>query len=300
MNNKAILITGSNGFIGSNLVFYLKDKYIIFSPKRNELNLFDEEQVRYYFRNNNIDFIVHCASVGGAKGVVDANNTLDVNLKMFHNILNYKNTNTNVIVFGSGAMYDKARKLHKVKESEIGVHIPSDLYGKSKMLIAQEIKDRQDVLCLNIFACYGYGERNTRFPSYAINQVLSGKDIEINQDVIFDYLFVEDMQKIVEYFIEHKADTNIINMTPTKSSSLSEISNIVKSFSHNKTEIIIKNSEMNNEYTGDNSVLLRNYPAIEFVPIETGLKKLYEYNKRIQKGNKENLIINRWTNNHLE
>ena len=234
-----------------------------------------------YVKKNNIDFIIHCASVGGARGVPDADNTLEINLKMLHNILKYKNLNTNVIVFGSGAMFDKSRNLHKVKESEVGKYIPSDLYGKSKMLIAQEINNRDDVLCLNIFACYGYGEKSTRFPSYAINQVLLGKNIEINQDVIFDYLFVEDMQKIVEYFIEHKADTNIINMTPTKSASLSEISNIVKSFSHNKTEIIIKTPEMNNEYTGDNSILLRNYPDFKFTSIKSGLKKLYEYYKNI-------------------
>ena len=57
---------------------------------------------------------------------------------------------------------------------------------------------------LNIFACYGYGEKESRFPSDAINRVLEGKDIVINQNVIFDYLFVEDMERIVEYFVENQ------------------------------------------------------------------------------------------------
>ncbi|UKI40809.1 MAG: hypothetical protein L6V95_11900 [Candidatus Melainabacteria bacterium] len=69
-------------------------------------------------------------------------------------------------------MYNKARHLKKVKENQIGKNIPNDLYGKSKMLIAQKIQNRLDVLCLNIFACYGYNEKPSRFPSYAINQNL--------------------------------------------------------------------------------------------------------------------------------
>jgi GDP-L-fucose synthase len=196
---------------------------------------------------------------------------------MVENLLSSKLDNVRVILFGSGAMYGKDRNLHKVKENEIGEYQPKDLYGISKMKIAQLIKNRQDVLCLNIFACYGYGERENRFPSYAINQVLKGENIEINQNVVFDYLFVEDMEKIVEYFIEHKPKNNIINITPTKSISLLEIADIVNKFKKETVKIEIKNSAMNNEYTGDNSVLLSEITNLKFVDIEQGLKKLYEY-----------------------
>ena len=196
---------------------------------------------------------------------------------MVDNILKYKKENVRVILFGSGAMYDKSRSLHKVKEEDIGAYIPSDLYGKSKMMIAQKIKNREDVLCLNIFACYGYGEKENRFPSYAINQAIKGEDIIINQNVIFDYLFVEDMQKIVEYFIGNKPKTNIINITPTKSISLLEIANIVKEISNKNIEIKILNSEMNNEYTGDNKILLEEYCDLIFTSTKNGLEKLYKY-----------------------
>ena len=274
-----ILLTGSGGFIGKNLKEYLKDKYTLLTPRSYELNLVDESAVEKYFDENDIDFVIHCASIGGARGVQDIDTTIDDNLKMVDNILKYKNSDTRVILFGSGAMYDKSRPLHKVKETQIGEFIPHDLYGKSKMMIAQKIKDRKDVTCLNIFACYGYGEKENRFPSYAINQVLAGENIEINQNVIFDYLFVEDMQRIVEYFIKNIPVSNIINITPTESISLSEIANIVADFSDKKIDVIIKNPEMNNEYTGDNSRLLQNYPELKFTDIKEGLKKLYEYKK---------------------
>ena len=73
---------------------------------------------------------------------------------------------------------------------------------------------------------------------------------------------------------------NIINITPTQSSSLLEIANIVKNISKKDININVLNTKMNNEYTGDNSLLLKNYSKIKFTSLENGLKKLYEYNKQ--------------------
>lgn len=272
-----ILITGSGGFIGKNLKTYLKDKYELLTPRSFELNLVNKEEVKAYFQENDIDFVIHCATVGGDREQQDKATTIEENVSMIENILTRKKADTRVILFGSGAMYDKSRNLNKVSESEIGEHIPKDLYGKSKLITAEKIKNEKDVLMLNIFACYGYGEKESRFPSYAIDRVLAKKDIEINQNVIFDYLFVEDMQKIVEYFIKNKPRENIINITPSKSISLLKIAEIVNKFANTPSAIIIKNKEMNYEYTGNNSLLLKEYKDCTFTPIETGLKKLFDY-----------------------
>jgi len=277
---KNIFISGSGGFIGKNLKSFLKDKYNLITPRSSELNLINSNSVKEFFKTNNIDFIIHCGSTGGARGIEDIDTTIEDNLAMVENILKYKKSDTRVILFGSGAMYDKSRNLHKVEESSIGQIEPQDLYGKSKMMIAQKIKNRNDVLCLNIFACYGYGEKENRFPSYAINQVLNNKTIEINQNVVFDYLFVEDMVKIIEHFIKNKPKDNIINITPTESISLTDIANIVNSFGDKPIEICIKNHILNNEYTGNNSLLLKNYPDIKFTTMNEGLKKLYNHIKQ--------------------
>lgn len=272
-----ILLTGSGGFIGKNLKSYLKDKYELLTPRSYELDLINTDAVAKYFKENDIDFVIHCGSVGGARGVQDRDTTIEDNLAMVDNILANKKTATRVILFGSGAMYDKSRNLHKVKESQIGEIIPNDLYGKSKLLIAEKIKNRKDVLMLNIFACYGYGEKESRFPSYAINKAIQGEDILINQNVIFDYLFVEDMAKIVEHFITTEPKNNIINITPSKSSSLKEIAEIVQSYSQKNINIKILNEGMNFEYTGDNTLLLNNFENLKFTSLEVGLKSLFNY-----------------------
>ena len=271
-----ILLTGSGGFIGKNLKLYLQDKFELLTPRSYELDLTNSNAVVEYFRTNDIDFIIHCGSIGGARGVQDKDSTIEDNLAMVDNILLNKKASARVILFGSGAMYDKSRALHKIKEAQIGEVVPNDLYGKSKLLISEKVKNRQDVLMLNIVACYGYGEKENRFPSYAINQVLRGEAIEINQNVVFDYLFVEDMEKIVEHFVSHFPTDKVINITPTNSISLLEIAKIVNSFGKKKVDIRIKNEVLNNEYTGDNTLLLKNYPELQFTDIKDGLKKLYE------------------------
>lgn len=244
-----ILLTGSGGFIGRNLKEYLKDKYTLFCPRSYELDLTDQNAVEKYFNSYDINFIIHCGTTGGVRGVQDNPETLDDNIAMVNNILKYKREDCRVILFGSGAMYDKSRNLHKVRETEIGKFIPYDLYGQSKMKIAEITEKRNDLLCLNIFACYGYNEKESRFPSYAINQALRGQDIVINQNVVFDYLFVED------------------------------IADIVKDISGNNCKIEVKNSVMNNEYTGNNSVLLSEIKDLKFTSMQEGLLKLYNYIK---------------------
>lgn len=282
-----ILLTGSGGFIGKNLKTWLKGKYNLLTPRSYELNLCDENAVKQYFAEHNIDFIIHCGSTGGARGIQDKDTTIEDNLAMVKNLIKYKDENVRIILFGSGAMYGKDRPLHKINETEIGRYIPKDLYGQSKLEISKIVDNRNDMLMLNIFACYGYGEKDSRFPSYAINQNLAHKPIEINQNVIFDYLFVEDMARIIEYFVEHKQKDKIINITPTKSINLYEIAQIVNNISDYESEIIIKNPVMNNEYTGDNTLLLKNITSLKFTSMKEGLEKLYEYKKQLKKENYE-------------
>ncbi len=270
-------MTGSGGFIGKNLKEYLSEKYNLFTPRSYELDLCDCNAVNRYFAENEIDFIIHCGSTGGARGIQDRDTTIEDNLAMVDNLLNAKREDVRMILFGSGAMYDKSRPLCKVLESEIGKVVPQDLYGKSKMLIAQKIKDRKDVLCLNIFACYGYGEKENRFPSYAINCALRGLPIEINQNVVFDYLWVEDMAKIVEHFLRNVVQDNILNITPTQQVSLFEIAQAVNSIAEKPVPIVVKNPIMNNEYTGSNALLLKNFPKMTFTELNEGIEKLYRY-----------------------
>lgn len=270
-----ILLTGSGGFVGKNLKRYFQESHNLFTPRSYDLDLTDSIAIASYFEQNNIDCIVHCAVAGSFQKNIET--TVEDNVKMVENLLKYKKPDARVILFGSGAMYDKNRELHKVKEEEIGDYIPENLYGKAKLEISKFIKNRKDVVCLNIFGCYGYEERETRFPTYAIRQVLSNQPIEINQNVVFDYLFIDDLCKIVEFFINNQPAENIINVTPTESISLTQIAEIVNTFGSTPVQVNILKHGMNFEYTGDNKRLLKFIPKFKFTEYPKGLESLYKY-----------------------
>ena len=278
---KKVLITGSGGFIGGNLKEAFKNKFSLLCPRSFELDLTDKTAVQKYFRDNTIDFIIHCASTGGERGVEDGPSTVEDNLSMLNNLLESKKEETRMVLFGSGAMYDRFRELHKVREEEIGGFIPKELYGEAKMRLAQKIQNREDCVCLNIFGCYGKNEKLSRFPSYAISQNLKKQPIIINQNVVFDYLYIDDLIKIVEFLMFNKPKYNILNATPTESISLLKIAEIINEISGFKSEIIIKNEKMNYEYTGDNSRLTEILPSFKFTSYKEGLTKLFNYLKAL-------------------
>lgn len=275
---KNILLTGSGGFIGSHLKECLQNKYNLFTPRSFELNLLDTLSVKKYIETNKINFIIHSASCG-VRITADASieDVAKPNLEMFNNLADCVNSNCPMITFGSGAEYDKSRPLQKIKEENFGENIPQDPYGYSKYAISKEIEKRENILNLRIFGIYGTDEDKSRVTSCIVNDNLAHRPILLNQNVVFDFIWIEDFCKIVEFFIENPTKEKFINVSPTKSIEIVELAKMVNEFSDFKSEIIVKKDGLNKEYTGDNSKLLKLMPDLQFTEYEKGLKILYDY-----------------------
>ncbi|MFH0749616.1 MAG: NAD-dependent epimerase/dehydratase family protein, partial [Candidatus Gottesmanbacteria bacterium] len=85
-----ILLTGSNGFIGSNIATHLKGKHTLFTPGHRELDLLDEEAVLVFFKSHAIDLVIHCALVGGSRKEEYIHSMFYDNMRMFFNIVRCK------------------------------------------------------------------------------------------------------------------------------------------------------------------------------------------------------------------
>ena len=89
MNNdkKKILITGANGFIGSNLKEGLSLLYDIYAPNSSELNLCDQENVEEYLIHQKIDIVIHSANYRGKIGEpYSGSKVLETGLRMYSNL----------------------------------------------------------------------------------------------------------------------------------------------------------------------------------------------------------------------
>ena len=279
---KRVAIMGARGFVGKSLTEYLKDKYSVFPITREQFSLLDGDAVASFVKKENIDVMIHCANQGGSRKEgydAGASSIIENNLKMFFHMESLAKDGRKLISFGSGAQYQKARDLKKVREEEMGKVIPKDEYGFSKYVISRALQN-PNVYNPIIFGLYGWHEDYTfKFISNAILKNLLHMPITINQNVVFDYLFIEDFLRLVEGLIEEEKPYREFNMTPTESVDLVTIAGMINSCSDQKSEIIVNNPGLNYEYTGNNDRLLKNFPDFSFTSYETGIQKLYEYYK---------------------
>lgn len=282
---KNIFITGAGGFAGRNLTEYLsskyKEKYNIISKNHKELDLLNEVEVENFFRSNKIDVVLHCANVGGSRTTnydISSNDIVKNNLKMFFNIERCLTPEMKMIHFGSGAQYDKSRDLIKISEKEFGLKVPEDTYGFSKYVMSKYIANTKNIICLCIFGLYGkYEDYTFKFISNAILKNLLNMPIVINQNVIFDFLYIDDFLKIVDRCIEEESKDKLINIVPTESIDLISLAKLINKVSNFKSEIIVLNEGLNIQYTAENEVLLRNMKNFKFTSYEQGVKDLYKY-----------------------
>lgn len=283
--DKQIVITGAGGFIGKNLEKALSSKYMVYPLAHSNLDLTNIEEVAKFFKDKNVDVIIHCANEGGARKTaydIVKNNVVENNLRMFFNIIKVLKPDVKLIYFGSGAEYCKQRELNNISEAEFGVQIPKDSYGFSKFIMSNLAKSYENITEFRIFGVYGrYEDYRYKFISNSIVKNLFKMPIVINQNVVFDYLFIDDLVKIVEKFIDYNYKDKIYNITPNDSIDLITIVNIINKISDYKSDIIIKHEGLNNEYTASNSLLKQNIGQYKFASYEQGIKKLYEYYKSI-------------------
>lgn len=271
-----IFLSGSGGFIGRHLKVFLGKKHEVLSPRSSELNLLDSRSVDSFFSENKVDFIIHSAALGVR---VSSDATLEQvalpNIQMFKNLSKHAGANCPMIVFGSGAEYDKSRALCKVKESDFGLSIPKDAYGYSKYCISKEIERLGNILNLRIFGIYGLGENPTRVTSCIVNDNLNRKPMMMNQNVVFDFIYIDDLCDIVGKLLENFPDKKFLNLTPSESVETKTLARIVNEFSDYKSEIIFKRGGMNLEYTGDNSELLEVLGGYSFTSYKSGMENFY-------------------------
>ena len=274
-----VLITGANGFIGKNLVEKLHDKYLTENPGRVELNLLDGEIVESYLKTNRFDVIIHAANTNSTRNTATTPyDSLDGNLRMFFNLERCKEYYGKMFYFGSGAEYDMRHYVPEMGEEYFGTHIPKDAYGFSKYIMAKSCEQASNIYDLRLFGVYGqYEEWERRFISNAICRVLKGKDITIQKNVYFDYLWVDDLCCIMERFIDIEPQYRHYNVCRGTKIDLYSLACMVKEILDVDCDIVIGEAGWKLEYTGNNERLLAEIGDYRFTGFRESITKLCKY-----------------------
>lgn len=159
---RKVLVTGANGYLGSNIVHSLWQDNDVSVMTRAECDMTDIQQVTNWFAKKNqfFDVVVHAAAVGGSRLKQDDNTVYAKNMNMFLNLHANKHYFKKMVFLSSGA----------------ATHMPESPYGKAKKHIENIVRTQYDVQereIIKIYNVFDHNEKPTRFMSSAIRALVT-------------------------------------------------------------------------------------------------------------------------------
>ena len=289
-----ILILGSEGFVGNNLVKGLEKNYEIYcadileksSHKHyKKFNITQLESVENTVKDVNvvIDLVAH-SLVSSIEGpILNA----EINIIGLLNVLEACRKNTiEKIIFTSASSLIGDPKTEKVREDH--PTIPKTAYGITKLASEHYLRLYNELYGINyiifrFFNIYGPHQKNGLIPSL-FTRLIQNQPLTVfgKGDQIRDYVYIED---IIPFFEKasstNLADNSKYNLGTGKGTSISEIIDNLKSIMNLQPEIEYKPAragEIGN-YVADITLLEAIFGDIPRTKVKEGLRKTVDWLK---------------------
>jgi UDP-glucose 4-epimerase len=273
-----VLVTGASGFIGRHIVEQLGERYEILSPTHGELDLCDANAVAAWLTRHPVDAVIHAAVRPGHRNAADPSRQLDINLRMYANLVRCRDQWGRLICLSSGAVYGSQGDILRAAEADEGRVVPIDAHGFSRYVIAALARHDDRVVELRPFGVFGpYEDYAIRFISNAVCKTLFDLPVTLRQDRRFSYLYVADLMPVLEHFLEHDAARTAYNVVPDACQLLHSLADLVVEISGKDLPVQVAREGMGLEYTGDNARLRQAMPGLRFTPVEDAVERLYRW-----------------------
>lgn len=234
---KKVLILGSTGLVGSNLLKKYKERYPnkdILSPPRYELNLTDTSNVLDYFATNKPDLVFLCAAkVGGIKANNDYKaNFITQNLRIQTNVIEACHLfGVKKLVFlGSSCIYPKECP-QPIKEEYLltgPLEPTNDAYAVAKIAgikMCQAYNKQYNTNYISLMPTNAYGPNdnyhplNSHFFPALIKKAHECKEkkkkflyVWGSGNPLRELIFVDDIADACVHFIKKKTKDTLINI----------------------------------------------------------------------------------------
>ena len=276
---KKILVTGGNGFIARSLVEKLKndDRDHVCSFNRESLDLLDARKVLDVIKEHKFDIVIHTATYDAAPrfSTKDPKQVLEQNIRMFFNIARCSQYFGKMLYFGSGAEFGRENWVPKMTEGYFDSFVPTDQYGFSKYVMSKHAEKSENIYNLRIFGVFGeFDDWRYRFISNACCKAVFDLPVAITQNSLFDFLYIDDLIRATEWFMENKPKKHVYNICSGLAREWKTIAEEIIDISGKNLDIDLKNEKIKVEYSGDNSLFV-NESNFRFSSFRQSLKNMY-------------------------
>lgn len=290
-----ILITGSNGFLGKNLIAKLENsqhKIIGISTKQKNLKSKNIKFVRGNLSNKKIinkwikdvDLIIHLAAFSDVKNsFINPKKIFKSNIESTFNILEALTKlekKPRLIFLSSSAVYGNDYK-HSVNENE--ETSPRNPFAMSKIVgekLCQGFSNSFDIpiTVLRPFTIYGSDAPKHQVIPKIMSQIKQQEIIINNPDEIRDFIFIDDVVSVILYLIKKQTRNFMIyNIGTGKGHKMLEIAKLlIEIHGNKKTKLKIGEKSIINKrkMVADNNLILKNTNWKPKIDIVEGIKKI--------------------------
>jgi UDP-glucose 4-epimerase len=288
LNGKRILVTGSSGFVGKNLVEQLKrqgaEVLTLTYHDGRRIDIRDQQRVKGIIMNEirDVDIVYHLAAITSVPfSFENPGETYEVNVLGTLNILELcRLCNAKKMVFASSYVYGQPQYLPIDEKHPLQ---PTNPYARSKILgekLCRAYNTDFGVKCIILrpFNIYGVGQGKDFLIPLIIAQLRYGKIELKDPEPKRDFIYISD---VIDAYIkagEFDKDFEIFNIGYGKSYSVKEIVNkLIKLFGKD-VKVDYKNERRKNEIMDTIADIKKAKEKLGWKPkvsIDEGLKAIY-------------------------
>ena len=298
---KSVLLTGSSGFIGKNLLkLLINNNFDIFTPSSEEFNLTKEDDVDEVFKHKKFDSVIHLAAdVGGIKMIKANHGRIFYNNVMMNTLLMEKSRVYNIkkfICLNTINCYPENNKI--LNEDQIWDGFPNSdtfSYGIAKRtILAQSLASKEqynfDSINLIIDNTYGpfdnFNLKDSRVIPALINKFYDAVqnnipivDVWGSGKSIRQFLYVEDLAEIIKSVLISDISNDTINISNAQSVSIKNLADNISSIFNYNGEINYDSSKPEGAAARlmDNKRMKKIIKFDNFNFINEGLKKTIDW-----------------------
>ena len=235
-----ILVTGSEGFLGTHTVSHLRDK----GHSVTDIDM-DRDIFRHGLPDQRFDVLIHFAAyVGGRKGIDNNLYRITKNIQLDSQVIQWAETHVDKMIYPSScAAYPKKLQTQQgtpMHEDMMGGEIV-DMYGMSKlatecMLKFAKVKSH----IIRPFTIYGPGQ-SMDYPLPAIIQRAKQGECSVwgSGTQVRDWVHINDALRVFEYLV-HREEPIVLNIGTGIPLTFKEVAQIIYKEIHGDYSLNLK------------------------------------------------------------